>query len=48
MHEKGGKQYSMPCNHALAEALRANIDAIANAEDRKGSPPATEHLLRPV
>jgi integrase len=23
LHEKGGKQHSMPCHHALAEALRA-------------------------
>ena len=27
LHEKGGKQYAMPCHHALAEALRAYIDA---------------------
>jgi integrase len=26
----------MPCHHALAEALRANIDAAGIAEDRKG------------
>jgi hypothetical protein len=25
LHEKGGKQHSMPCHHALAEALRAYI-----------------------
>jgi integrase len=25
LHEKGGKQYAMPCHHALAEALRAYI-----------------------
>ena len=27
LHEKGGKQHMMPCHHALAEALRAFIDA---------------------
>jgi site-specific recombinase XerD len=27
LHEKGGKQHSMPCHHALAEALRAYIGA---------------------
>jgi integrase len=26
-HEKGGKEHAMPCHHALAEALRAYIDA---------------------
>jgi site-specific recombinase XerD len=36
LHEKGGKQHSMPCHHALAEALRAYIDAAGLAEDRKG------------
>jgi site-specific recombinase XerD len=36
LHEKGGKQHMMPCHHALAEALRAYIDAAAIAEDRKG------------
>jgi site-specific recombinase XerD len=36
LHEKGGKQHSMPCHHALAEALRAYIDAAGIAEDRKG------------
>ena len=35
-HEKGGKQHAMPCHHALAEALRAYIDAAGIAEDRKG------------
>jgi integrase/recombinase XerC len=35
LHEKGGK-HSMPCHHALAEALRAYIDAAGIAEDRKG------------
>ena len=34
--EKGGKQHMMPCHHALAEALRAYIDAAGIAEDRKG------------
>ena len=36
LHEKGGKQHTMPCHHALAEALRAYIDAAGIAEDRKG------------
>jgi integrase len=35
LHEKGGKQHTMPCHHALAEALRAYIDAAGIAEDRK-------------
>ena len=35
-HEKGGKEHAMPCHHALAEALRAYIDADGIAEDRKG------------
>jgi hypothetical protein len=30
-HEKGAKQHSMPCHHALAEALRAYIDAPASS-----------------
>jgi len=36
LHEKGGKQHVMPCHHALAEALRAYIDAAGLTEDRKG------------
>jgi integrase len=36
LHEKGGKHHVMPCHHALAEALRAYIDAAGIAEDRKG------------
>lgn len=36
LHEKGGKQHAMPCHHALAEALRAYIDAAGIGEDRKG------------
>jgi integrase len=36
LHEKGGKHHVMPCHHALAEALRAYIDASGFAEDRKG------------
>jgi integrase len=36
LHEKGGKEHNMPCHHALAEALRAYIDAAGLAEDRKG------------
>jgi integrase len=30
------QQHSMPCHHALAEALRAYIDAAGIVEDRKG------------
>jgi site-specific recombinase XerD len=36
LHEKGGKHHTMPCHHALAEALRAYINAAGIAEDRKG------------
>jgi site-specific recombinase XerD len=36
LHEKGGKQHSMPCHHALAEALHAYIATAGIAEDRKG------------
>jgi site-specific recombinase XerD len=36
LHEKGGKQHTMPCHHALAEALRAYIDTAGISEDRKG------------
>ena len=36
LHEKGGKEHAMPCHHALAEALRAYIDAAGIAEDWKG------------
>jgi site-specific recombinase XerD len=36
LHEKGGKQHIMPCHHALAEALRAYIDAAGITDDRKG------------
>jgi site-specific recombinase XerD len=36
LHEKGGKEHVMPCHHALAEVLRAYIDAAGIAEDRKG------------
>jgi integrase len=36
LHEKGGKQHSMPCQYALAETLRAYIDAAGIVEDRKG------------
>ena len=36
LHEKGGKRHSMPCHHALAEALHAYINAAGIAEDRKG------------
>jgi site-specific recombinase XerD len=36
LHEKGGERHAMPCHHALAEALRAYIDAAGIAENRKG------------
>src|ERR1017187_7935238 len=36
LHEKGGKHHVMPCHHALAEALRAYIDAAGIEDDRKG------------
>jgi site-specific recombinase XerD len=36
LHEKGGKEHAMPCHHALADALRAYIDAAGIAEDHKG------------
>jgi site-specific recombinase XerD len=40
LHEKGGKQHTMPCHDALAEALHAYLDAAGLGEDRKG------HLFR--
>jgi integrase len=36
LHEKGGKHHTMPCHHALAEALHAYINAAGIAGDRKG------------
>ncbi len=36
LHEKGGKQHAMPCDHSLAEALHVYIGAAGIAEDRKG------------
>jgi site-specific recombinase XerD len=36
LHEKGGKYHVMPCLHALAEALRAYIDAAGIAEEGAG------------
>src|SRR3954469_25104869 len=36
LHEKGGKHHTMPCHHALAEALHAYINAAGIADDRKG------------
>lgn len=36
LHEKGGKQHTMPCHHQLAEALHVYMDAAGLAEDRKG------------
>src|SRR6201987_5060986 len=37
LHEKGGKQHTLRCHHALAEALHAYINAAGIAEDRKDS-----------
>ena len=36
LHEKGGKYHTMPCHHALFEALHAYIATAGIAEDRKG------------
>ena len=36
LHEKGGKQHTMPCHHALAEALHAYTAKAGIAEDHKG------------
>jgi site-specific recombinase XerD len=36
LHEKGGKHHTMPCHHALAEALRAYIDAACIGADKRG------------
>jgi site-specific recombinase XerD len=36
LHEKGGKHHTMPCHHALAEALHAYIAVAGIGEDRKG------------
>ncbi len=36
LHEKGGKQHTMPCHHALAETLHAYISAAGIADDKKG------------
>jgi site-specific recombinase XerD len=36
LHEKGGKHHTMPCHHALAEALHAYIAPAGIAADRKG------------
>jgi site-specific recombinase XerD len=36
LHEQGGKHHLMPCHHALAETLRAFLDAAGIADDRKG------------
>jgi len=36
LHEKGGKHHTMPCHHALAEALHAYISAASIEEERKG------------
>jgi hypothetical protein len=36
LHEKGGKHHTMPCHHALAEALHSYINAAGVAQDRKG------------
>jgi len=36
LHEKGGKEHTMPCHHALAEMLHAYVAVAGIAEDRKG------------
>ena len=36
LHEKGGKQHTMPCHHQLAEALHAYVNLAGLADDRKG------------
>ena len=36
LHEKGCRHHVMPCHHALAEALRAYIDAAGIGEDPRG------------
>ena len=36
LREKGGKPHSMPCHHALAEALHAYIGAAGIADEREG------------
>src|SRR3954452_4925553 len=36
LHEKGGKDHTMPCHHALAEALHAYIGVAGITTDRKG------------
>ena len=35
LHEKGGKQHSMPCHHSLAEHLHAYIAAAGIADEKK-------------
>jgi len=35
LHEKGGKHHTMPCHHALAEALRAYVEAADIGSNRK-------------
>jgi hypothetical protein len=36
LRRQAGQHDAMPCHHALAEALRAYIDAAGITEDRKG------------
>jgi len=36
LHEKGGKQHTMPCHHALAEVLHAYLAKAELGQDRKG------------
>jgi site-specific recombinase XerD len=36
LHEKGGKEHTMPCHHELAEMLHAYLAAAGIADDRKG------------
>jgi site-specific recombinase XerD len=36
LHEKGGKEHTMPCHHALSKMLHAYVAAAGIADDRKG------------
>jgi uncharacterized protein (DUF2336 family) len=36
LHEKGGKEHTMPAHHSLQDWLDAYLEAAGIAEDRKG------------
>lgn len=36
LHEKGGKEHTLPCHHVLEEYLRAYVDGCSLADDPKG------------